>query len=241
MRAARLVARENDAGNIYPTPRGSRFRGRQIGAEGAEIAALLQAVEVRERMRRDFLAWGVLYLLQQRKREVIGIVLLVAADSREIAIRRQLRIGIGRQLRRQRAHQFVFVGAEQKADRRPGTGYAARGEQIEQRRHHLAHAENITLLIGDGALVAHALHQLEIERDHESAARRVRLYGGHGRLIPLADRQKKTAPETGPNGTACGAVNVCVRLTIPPPAAPGLPPPPPWPRLWRRPSRVPRG
>src|SRR5450631_1585038 len=111
------------------------------------------------------------------------------------------------------------------------------------------HAENVASVVGNGALVAHAPHQLDIERDHEgAAARRVRFLSGHSRLIALADlshhstaAHNKTAPETAPNGAVSGAIDASAQPAIRPPATPGLPPPRLWPPPWRHPFRVPRG
>src|SRR5262249_4908948 len=77
MRRIDLVARKNNACKLDPETRGGRARRLEVGAKRLDVAPLLQAIEMREGMRSDFLGRVVENPLDEREAVIIRVALLV--------------------------------------------------------------------------------------------------------------------------------------------------------------------
>src|SRR5215510_774525 len=86
MLRADLIARKHDARELDAESRGRRSRSLEVGAEGLDVAALLQAIEVRERVRADLLARTAENPPDQRQPVVVWIMLFVRSDFGEIFV-----------------------------------------------------------------------------------------------------------------------------------------------------------
>src|SRR6266545_1734204 len=147
MRRIDLVARKHDARKLDPKTPSGGARSLEIGAKGLDIAPLLQAIEMRERMRADLLGWVVEDSPDERQAVVVGVALLVCPYLIKIMVGGNSRVGIAWLARGKRGTHRRFRREKQKPDSRPCTGDASLGEEVEQGRNDLADPEDIGTVI----------------------------------------------------------------------------------------------
>src|SRR5581483_11351516 len=163
-----LVARQHQRAQLHAAQRRRAHRRVEVGAKLRARLARLEAVVVRERVRRQLLARRLADALDQRRGVVQRIGPLVGADR--LAVRRQPRVGVARLLVGVERAQLVAVAREQHADGGPGRRHVPAREQLEQPRDRRARAQQVrAVAAARGLEVAHAPVQLEVERDDQSA------------------------------------------------------------------------
>src|SRR5262245_29921347 len=153
MRRSDLIARKNNACKLDPETRGGCARRLEVGAKRLDVAPLLQAIEMREGMRSDFLGRVVENPLDEREAVVIRVALLVWPDLVEVIVGGKSRVAVARLARGECGAHRRVRGKEEKPDRRPGAGDVALGEEIEQGGNDLPDSENICAVIRNRAVV----------------------------------------------------------------------------------------
>src|SRR5690349_1575267 len=107
-----LVARKHDACKLDPETRGSCVRRLEVGAKRLDVASLLQAIEMREGMRSDFLGRMVENPLDEREAVIIRVALLIWADLVEVIVGGKSCVGVAR-LARGKCGAHRRVGGEE--------------------------------------------------------------------------------------------------------------------------------
>ena|SRR5436305_2459936 len=169
MRRIDLVAGKNNTCKLDPETRGGRARRLEVGAKCLDVAPLLQAIEMREGMRSDFLGRVVENPLDEGEAVIIRVALLVWADLVEVIVGGKSRVAVARLARGECGAHRRVGGEEQKPDGRPRAGDAALGEEVEQGGNDLADAENVRAVIRNRAVVTNAPQQFEIQRNNKRA------------------------------------------------------------------------
>src|SRR4051794_39462808 len=103
-------------------------------------------------------------LLNQGRREMERIRLFVATDRIQLRIRGEAPIRVPGPSLWKRLQKLVPGLAEEKAHSRPGRVDPVLGEQLEHSGDRRPNAEQVVPVTVDGALVAHAPVELEVER-----------------------------------------------------------------------------